>query len=380
MDAPKFITALFVSFVLVGNCIASDYSPMFEPGYRPDSSTDEGGFWYQVDKLENQVKSSPEVVQDEALNAYVRGLACEIAKEYCDHIRVYIIRSPHFNASMYPNGMMHVWTGLLLRVSSEAELSAVLAHEIAHFLRSHQITQWRKLRSGSSAAIFFDMVLTMGLATLGTVHGAMNFSREQETEADLYGLQLMNDAGFEPSHASNLWKYVYTENENDESKRKRGFFETHPKTENRITELADYEQKIRSSKTHYKINQSTYADKIKPHYFKFMSQHMELKDFGRAEVMLQRHRELGMPIGEVEFFTAEMYKHRNGQGDLTLSIEHYKKSIAAKDTTPPDSYRELGYLLIKQRDKNARQYFERYLELLPEASDKEMILFYLQSI
>ena len=66
-------------------------------------------------------------------------------------IRVYAMRQPDFNASMAPNGMMIVHTGLLAHMRNEAQLAAVLGHESGHYLRRHSVQNWRSLKSKSAA-------------------------------------------------------------------------------------------------------------------------------------------------------------------------------------------------------------------------------------
>lgn len=357
---------------------AEEYKATFDPGYRPALSSDEGGFWYQLDKLEESIKVSPERITDPALNNYVKTLTCKLAAEYCPYIRIYIMRNPHFNAGMYPNGMMHVWSGLLLRTTSEAELSAVLSHEIAHFLRSHQITQWRKLRANASVAIFADMFLTMGFATLGVAQNAMAFSRTQETEADLYGLQLMTKAGYTPEKASELWEYVYSESKSDKSKEKDSvFFASHPKSEDRMTVLAKKAQELREAGRQYETKQAEYIASVAPFYFDFMSSHLELQDLGRTQALLDRQERAGFPLGYVSFFKGELAKLQTNND--AIAIEQYKKSIQFPEH-PAATYRELGYLLTKSNSPDAKTYLARYLAEAPDASDKDMVQYYLESI
>jgi beta-barrel assembly-enhancing protease len=370
-------------FLFISICsfpvIAKPYTATFDPGYRPDISSDEGGFWYQVDKFEESVKVSPDRITDPELNKYVQSITCKLAGEYCPYIRVYIIRSPHFNASMYPNGMMHVWSGLFLRVNSEAELAAVLSHEIAHFLRSHQITQWRKLRKNASAAIFADLILTMGLATLSVAQNAMSFSRTQETEADIYGLELMAKTGYLPDTASHLWAYVYKESESDTSKEKRSvFFASHPQSQDRMNLLAKKAAEVRDNAREYMIGDREYVAAMEPHYLEFMRAHLSLQDLGRTEAMLERHTSMGFSLGSVEYCRGELYKLRNQKGDEEKAITAYRNSMSNK-SHPVEVYRELGYLLVKTNPQEAKQYLDKYLELLPDASDKEMVQFYIDT-
>jgi len=227
------LSALFVLFS-AQSAYSKQYSPVNPVGYKPDIKSDEGGFWYAVDKIEKDVQHSSFTIQGTPLNTYVDEMVCRLAAQYCSDIRVYIINDPHFNASMYPNGMMHLHTGTLMRVASDDELAAILGHEIAHFLLTHQLEQWRSLKSASSLAAFADLALG-GLATLAVGLNAFSHSRSSETDADLYGLQIMRDAGYKTEAAAQMWEYLEQERAADKTKRSKGasFFSTHPKTPKR---------------------------------------------------------------------------------------------------------------------------------------------------
>ncbi|HVE54757.1 MAG TPA: M48 family metalloprotease, partial [Ramlibacter sp.] len=101
---------------------------------RPALDTDEGGLWALMDREETRLRRSPLVVRDEALTKYLRDLVCSLGGEHCTDVRVHVVRTAQFNASMAPNGSMQVWSGLLLRVDNEAQLAAVLGHELGHYL------------------------------------------------------------------------------------------------------------------------------------------------------------------------------------------------------------------------------------------------------
>lgn len=78
-----------------------------------------------MDREESRLRRSPFRLRDATLETYLSELACKLAGEHCPDMRVYPLRAPYFNASMAPNGMMQVWSGLLLRVENEAQLAAV---------------------------------------------------------------------------------------------------------------------------------------------------------------------------------------------------------------------------------------------------------------
>jgi predicted Zn-dependent protease len=139
-----------------------------------------------------------------------------------------------------PGGKIMVYTGLIDTVkTTDAELAAVIGHEIAHALREHS-------RERLSRAYAEQMVLagvavatgaeqsTMQLASqISAVTFTLPHSREQEAEADRIGLELMARAGYDPNAAVTLWQKM--------SKLGGGgppeFLSTHPSGESRIRDL-----------------------------------------------------------------------------------------------------------------------------------------------
>ena len=123
------------------------------PGQRPEISSDEAGLWLQVERAEDILRTAGNRVRDPALTAYLEALVCKVAGDYCPDFRVYVMRQPGLNASMMPNGTMQIWTGLLLRVEDEAQLSTVIGHEIGHYLRRHGIQRMRKTIEATSGLV-----------------------------------------------------------------------------------------------------------------------------------------------------------------------------------------------------------------------------------
>ena len=88
------------------------------PGEKPARGSTEANLWMVMDRVETQLEASGQVVGDPALDAYLVALVCRLEPERCRNIRIYVVDVPHFNASMAPNGVMQVWTGLLLRTDN----------------------------------------------------------------------------------------------------------------------------------------------------------------------------------------------------------------------------------------------------------------------
>lgn len=115
MSPWRGLLALAIAALLAAGCVARPVVDI-EPGEQPLLDTDEAGFWMQMDRIEQSVRTSGRVVRNPELNAYLREIFCDLSPDYCGDIRLYIVRSPGFNAAMMANGTMQLWTGMLLRV------------------------------------------------------------------------------------------------------------------------------------------------------------------------------------------------------------------------------------------------------------------------
>ena len=125
--------------------LPAEMTPLIGPGYKP-TDRDEIGIWQLMDRVEQEISSSNLLIKDEATIDYVRNLIGRVGGPAAKDLRVYVARIPEFNAMMFPTGFAVVFSGLLLRMRNEAQLAGVIAHESGHFLRKHQIRQWRDMR------------------------------------------------------------------------------------------------------------------------------------------------------------------------------------------------------------------------------------------
>lgn len=155
---------------------------------------------------------------------------------------VSVFDSPQINAFCTAGGKIGVFTGLIERLAlSDAELAAVLGHEIAHALREHSREQLSQ-RSLSDSVI--ELIAHSGLpyaapagmlANLGSTYLVrMPFSQQMELEADLMGIELMARAGYDPRLASEVWRKMQAETGTTGGV---AFLQTHPTHERRIEQI-----------------------------------------------------------------------------------------------------------------------------------------------
>lgn len=156
------------------------------------------------------------------------------------HWEVNVETSKDVNAYCMPGGKIMVYTGLIDTIKpTDAELAAVIGHEIAHALREH--SRERLSRAYAEQAVLAGVAIatgaeatTMQIASqVSAVTFTLPHSREQEAEADRIGLELMARAGYDPNAAVTLWQKM--------SKAGGGgppeFLSTHPSGESRIRDL-----------------------------------------------------------------------------------------------------------------------------------------------
>src|SRR5205085_6976321 len=122
------------------------------------------------------------------------------------------IGSEQVNAFCMPGGKIAVFTGLLQKLQlTDDEVAMVLGHEIAHALREH--ARERIAKSQGTGALLSLGAQLFGLGQLGDVAAnigtqllTLKFSRDDETEADLVGLEMGARSGYNPSASITLWE------------------------------------------------------------------------------------------------------------------------------------------------------------------------------
>ena len=343
---------------------------------RPDLASDEGGLWALMDREEQRLRRSPFRIRESGLQEYLQDIACKLGGEHCADLRVYALRSPYFNASMAPNGMMQVWSGLLLRLENEAQLAAVMAHEVGHFLHRHSVERLRDIKARSAFGTFMAMFGLIGaVASLASLAGAFGFTRDQERQADLVGLDLMERAGYDPREAAKIWSNLSAElaaNPEVDPQRNSPMLATHPDALERSRTLAERSQ----GKTGV-TGEAEFLARMAPLRFELLSDELKRNRFDETLVLLERLLQRQPEHGELLFFRGETRRQRAQPGDHDLALADLS-AAAGSGQAPVLTHRSLGHLhRLAERHDEARRSFERYLELAPAAPDTELLRHYI---
>jgi predicted Zn-dependent protease len=372
--------------LLAGACATAPQAPVadLQPGQRPALETDEAGLWMRMDAAEAKLRTSGRLVIDPALNAYMRGVMCRLSAEYCEKLRVYIVRGPHFNATMAPNGTLKVSTGTLLRVQNEAQLAYVLGHEMGHYIRRHSLQRWRNIRSTTdSMARFTNTTRMVGLGFIGNLadmaamSGVMAFSREHERESDEIGFDLMVRAGYAGEEVPKVWMALEAEHSAAGLHAPSGFLSSHPATDERLATL-----QARASEYAGRGDKGDerYMAAIRLHCSAWLRDEVYKRDLEGTRVVLGNLLQAGNPVGEIRFLEGELYRLRGHRGDAEQAIAAYRAAVASAGA-PPEAHRALGTMYWRfGQTEQARESFRAYLAADPKAEDRAMIETYIQQL
>jgi predicted Zn-dependent protease len=375
----------FIAAGLCGGCLLLDRARAQDwqvPARfaRPELDSEEGGLWSMMDRQESKLRRSPFVLRDRALKDYVQAIACRLAGTHCPDVRVYVVNTPLFNASMAPNGMMQLWTGLMLRLENEAQLAAIMGHEIGHYLARHSLERLRDAKTRSAFGQFLGLFgLAGALGQIAMLAGQFAYSREQEQEADRIGLALMQSAGYDPREAAAVWNNLLVEvRARREANRDESspLFATHPSPEERQEAL----RTLAASQPSGERGEAPWQRVTAPHRFDWISDELKRRQPEESLALLDRLVSRFPGNGEYLYGRGELYRQRAHDDDLERALADLQAAAAAEHP-PAATHRALG-LIYRSRNQPeaARASFQRYLSAAPDAPDSAFIRNYIAEI
>jgi predicted Zn-dependent protease len=201
-----------------------------------------------------QFRASGELVEDPQITEYINEIGHRIAAQANadggHEFTFFVVDSDVINAFALPGGFIGVHTGLLEATRNEDELAGVLAHEVAHVTQRHiarrlHATQRQSILStammlgailagaagGSSDAVQGAIAVAQGTAAQQQI----NFTRQNEYEADRVGISALASAGFDPQGMASFFE-VISRGLTPHEYRTPEFLRTHPVSSARIAE------------------------------------------------------------------------------------------------------------------------------------------------
>jgi len=159
-----------------------------------------------------------------------------------------LIGSKEINAFCMPGGKIAFYTGILDQLQlTDDEAAMIMGHEMAHALREHASERIGKTQATGVGLSLLSQLLGLGdmgnaVANIGTQLLTLTFSREDESEADLVGLELAARAGYQPHAGVTLWQKMAAASGG--GSKNLAFLSTHPSAPDRIRKLQENEPKV----------------------------------------------------------------------------------------------------------------------------------------
>jgi predicted Zn-dependent protease len=232
-----FISAAAVS---VTGCRSVPYTGRSQLMMSSESSENQMGeeAWRDMCKT---TKVTRDPAMTGALNRVGKNIANAAEKpEYNWEFKVFEVKEP--NAFCLPGGKVAATTGIFPYFANDAEMAAVVGHEVGHAIARHAGERMSQgiIQSGGGAAlsVFTSTAGTQEAYGIVTEVGAMlPYSRTQEYEADHLGMIFMAKAGYNPAAALTFWDKFGKLGSNS---RMKELLSTHPVGEKRLQELKDF--------------------------------------------------------------------------------------------------------------------------------------------
>ncbi|HEU0233838.1 MAG TPA: M48 family metalloprotease [Gallionella sp.] len=214
-------------------------------------------------QADEQVKKQYQVYESKALQDYVDRVGQRLAKHSHRpglHYRFTVLDTPEINAFALPGGYVYITRGILAYLNNEAELAAVVGHEIGHVTARHGVRQQSAAQAANIgltiASIFVPEINTnIGQNLANLMGGALlsGYGREQELEADHLGAQYLARADYDPQAIISVLRVLKNQELKDielakqegrEPRRYSGLFATHPDNDTRLKQVVGEADKL----------------------------------------------------------------------------------------------------------------------------------------
>ena len=300
--------------------------------------------------------------------------------------KVRVIDDPYLNAFAFANGAIYVHTGILARLDNEAQLAALLAHEMIHCTHSHAFKAAREFSAPAQGARSFERSLprfghAQDLSSLLDALKSMaliaDYTQKLETEADTGGLGMMLKAGYEPKEALRLLEHLKWEAEAENIK-EPFVFATHPSLKKRMENMGRFLYNLPRAIGEGTKNEALFLERIEGLLLHNASRDLKAGRYDIAHRGVQKYLTIKGPDGKAYFLLGEIFRQRGGPGDNHRAKAAYKTAILF-DASYSDPYKALGLIYYKEGEWTlAKTSFESCVALSPDHPDRPYIEGYLQ--
>jgi predicted Zn-dependent protease len=203
-------------------------------------------------EIMRQIRADPAYLNDAEISEYLNSLGEKLVASSADPTRPFQffgVQDPTINAFALPGGFIGVHTGLISAARNESELAGVMAHEIAHVSQNH-IARMVDAQKGNTLVTLAALALAILAARSNSqvsqaaivgaqaysVQNQLDFTRENEREADRLGFQTLEQSGYAPSGMATFFERLQSQGRLYENNAP-AYLRTHPLTYERIADM-----------------------------------------------------------------------------------------------------------------------------------------------
>jgi len=373
----KYIASIIAVCCLVAGCATSRPIPVTQT---LTAREEEQMLWRRVQEEQDTINGSGVLYQDADIENYLNQIAKKLhANSISPDIsfQIKVVKDPNLNAFAFPNGVIYIHTGILARMDNEAQLAALLAHEMVHCTHRHSLRALRSIKGRTQAKTATVRKLAQLLGITGSIASISGYTRELETEADRVGLDLAVKANYDPGEVLKLFELLKQEIE-IEGIEEPYFFGTHPNIRQRIENVNNWlAEKYRGKITGIK-NTDVFQSKISRLVLDNARLDLRQGRFFVAQKTVEKFLAVKPDDARAYFLLGEIFRQRCRQEDAAAAIKYYEKSISLNPSFP-EPHKAMGLIHYKDGEKRlAKKYFESCLLLSPDTADKAYIQGYLK--
>lgn len=372
---------------LASGCITPQAVPLNE---ELNSAADEQLLWRRVQKEQAVLNDSGFLYHEPQLENYLDRVvsklqAHSIAPDF--RIQIKVLKDPSLNALAYPNGVIYIHTGILARMNNEAQLAALLSHEMTHCTHRHSLRVIRSIKDrpaylaavqNSLAKISAVQEVARLLGAAGSMVAVSGYTRELESEADQVGLDLMAKANYDSKEALKLFEHLKLEIE-AEAIAQPFFFGTHPNVQQRIANARQWLARGLDENRGAVKNTAEFEVRLQGVLLTNARLDLRLGRFEVARKTVAKYLTTQPADARAYYLLGEILRQRNRQDDARAAVGYFEKAIAL-DPSYPEPHKAIGLIHYKEGEKQlAKKFFESCLLLSPNASDNAYIRGYLKN-
>lgn len=195
-------------------------------------------------QLDGQLLQQVQLLQDPRITGYLEDLTARIARNSDIQVPVVlrVVQTSAPDSFSLPGGFVYITVGMVRETRTEAELAAIISHEVAHIACRHATRQMTKQQMYGFLALpllFVGGPVAFAIGegiSLAYPFAMLKFSRNSESEADAVGLGYMSATGYDPTAAISLFERVASQ-ENARMPGLRRLVSTHPLTRDRLAAI-----------------------------------------------------------------------------------------------------------------------------------------------